>query len=561
MGHLKHNILLLVLGYVFLMMGNGLVSLTHPDEVFYAQTVKEMIAHNSWLTPILFDHPQFEKPILFYWLSALLARFFGLTAFTARFWPAFFGIMGMMIAYWFSWLLFENKRVSFLAGVIQGSSVIYIALSRAVLTDMVFSMWVVMALGFFYGAYRNRISRFWGQLFFFICMGLAVLTKGLLGLCFTSGTVLLFLGLRKDLKYLRTWSIFWGGMVFLLVAVPWHLAMISQYGDAFVREYFFNVHIRRLFMAEHDKCNTWYFYILTMVSGLLPWTFLFVPTMARIPHLYKNNSTGKEPFIFLLSWFVGVFVFIQPAHSKLASYIFPAFPAVTILAALCLNDFLLSFRDIGRGEVRFVQFSVSIFGAVLVLSSLGAVIARSYFRSFAPQTWPVAVIALAFSLLGIWLIIFTWKEEYYAVARLFTLFPLILIFSFLMFRPMAEPWVSCREIGKALKALDQSDTTVLASKFYVRGVRYFTDRNMATLDVWGKGFFSPHPIPFLNTDRKVADFLKTQPFTFAVVKKNDVEDLLRICALNGYSLRNMGGVGGKYILRIQPLVPEKEVVR
>jgi len=554
MNHLKNNILLIVLGYVFLMMGNGLVPLTHPDEVFYAQTAKEMLARNTWLPPILFDQPQFEKPILFYWLLTFMAKFFGLTAFTARFCPAFFGMLGILITYWIAWLLFGNKRVSFLAGLIQGTSFMYIALSRAVLTDMVFSIWVILSLGAFYGTYRyqRQGGPTWGFLFSFVFMGLAVLTKGLLGLFFPVGTVVLFLSLRNGLGFVRNRAVLGGVFLFLLITGPWHGYMISRYGDSFINEYFFNVHVRRLFVAEHQKCNTWYFYMLTLGMGILPWTFFFVPAAARIPCLYQKRPSCKEPFIFLLSWFLGVLIFVQPASSKLASYIFPAFPVVTILAALCIDDFLYAYQDIGPRTVRCVQLSMSFFGGVLLLASAGAVMARDYYRSFAPHAWPVVVMALAFGLLGVLVIFFSRRKAYHAVTGLFALFPLILILSFLLFRSMAVSWVSCYDIGNILKTLDQSGTTVLASKFYVRGVRYFTDRDMATINVWGQDFYSPHPIPLLDTDRKVAEFLRTQPFTFAVVKKGDMEDLMRICSLNGFALRNLGGLGGKYILKIQP---------
>ena len=64
----SHGILLAILGilaYFLLMFGNGIVSLTHPDEVFYIQSAKEMLAHNSWLTPMIFGDVQFEKPFLY----------------------------------------------------------------------------------------------------------------------------------------------------------------------------------------------------------------------------------------------------------------------------------------------------------------------------------------------------------------------------------------------------------------------------------------------------------------------------------------------------------------
>ena len=46
----------------------GSVGLTDPDETFYAQTAKEMLDGHHFLTPFIFGYPQFEKPILFYWL-------------------------------------------------------------------------------------------------------------------------------------------------------------------------------------------------------------------------------------------------------------------------------------------------------------------------------------------------------------------------------------------------------------------------------------------------------------------------------------------------------------
>ena len=56
----KHIFILIVLSYFFFIFGNGIFSLTNPDEVFYAQTAKEMMERNSWMTPYIFGQPQFE---------------------------------------------------------------------------------------------------------------------------------------------------------------------------------------------------------------------------------------------------------------------------------------------------------------------------------------------------------------------------------------------------------------------------------------------------------------------------------------------------------------------
>jgi hypothetical protein len=95
MSHGRLIFFLIILAYAFLMFGNGAISLTHPDEVFYIQTAKEMMERNSWATPYIFDAPQFEKPILTYWLLILALKIFGITAFGARFIPALLAMFDM----------------------------------------------------------------------------------------------------------------------------------------------------------------------------------------------------------------------------------------------------------------------------------------------------------------------------------------------------------------------------------------------------------------------------------------------------------------------------------
>src|SRR5437899_7690898 len=62
----------------------GKLGLIDPDEPFYAQTAREMVATGDWMTPRIFGSPQFEKPILFYWLTAGSFEVFGESEFAAR---------------------------------------------------------------------------------------------------------------------------------------------------------------------------------------------------------------------------------------------------------------------------------------------------------------------------------------------------------------------------------------------------------------------------------------------------------------------------------------------
>ena len=151
---LKHILILIFISWVFFMLGNGLLSLTNPDEVFYAQTTKEMVKHKTWMVPYLFDQPQFEKPILTYWLLRIAFIIFGVSAFSARFFPAFFAGIGVLAVYLLSIVGLKNERKAFWGALVLASSGLYIGLARTVFTDMIFSVLVSLSLVAFYWSYE-----------------------------------------------------------------------------------------------------------------------------------------------------------------------------------------------------------------------------------------------------------------------------------------------------------------------------------------------------------------------------------------------------------------------
>ena len=77
------SILLALCAFLFFFKLGGM-ALTDPDETFYAQTAKEMLNGGDWATPHLYGKPQFEKPILIYWLVAGSYKLFGVNETAAR---------------------------------------------------------------------------------------------------------------------------------------------------------------------------------------------------------------------------------------------------------------------------------------------------------------------------------------------------------------------------------------------------------------------------------------------------------------------------------------------
>lgn len=263
--------------------GMGTLSLTEPDEVFYAQTAKEMLAQHTWSVPYIFGKPQFEKPILFYFLLAMGFKFLGVSAAMARLWSCLFGIAGIILTYYLGKSIY-NRRAGFWAALVLATSFEYLSLSRAVLTDIILSTFLLGALVSFYFGYLNaRKRKVWFLLSFTLC-GLATLTKGPIGILLPLLIIFLFLLLRQELNIFFSQEIGLGLILFCFITFPWHFLIYHKFGQQFIDEFFIRDNINRfLFVAEHLKNNTWYYYTATTLGGFLPWSAFLVIGLFRIP--------------------------------------------------------------------------------------------------------------------------------------------------------------------------------------------------------------------------------------------------------------------------------------
>lgn len=105
-----------------LFAGNGSLLITDSVESNYALTAKEMVLSGDWLSPQIYGHYWYDKPIFFYWLTALAYKMFGFTEFASRFFPALFGLGSVALLAWGGSKL-ENVRSGFISALVLLSSV------------------------------------------------------------------------------------------------------------------------------------------------------------------------------------------------------------------------------------------------------------------------------------------------------------------------------------------------------------------------------------------------------------------------------------------------------
>ena len=542
--YLKRVLTLLAISYVFFFLGNSLLSLTDPDEVFYALTAKEMAANGQWLTPYIFDHPQFEKPIFLYWLLLPAFDQWGITPFSARFFPALFASLGVLAVYGLGLLGFKNERRAFWSAVVLCSAGLYVGMGKTLFTDTIFSVFILCALLSFYCAFAIDRRKTFGILAFFTFAALATLTKGPLGLLLPALTIVLFLLYRRRLDFLANWWVLAGFGVFLAVALPWYAFMFKTYGHDFTHEFFYNDHLRRLLSAEHKGNDRFYFYPFTMLLGLFPWTLFLAAALFEV---FKKLKTGVSEFEhFLLSWILVVFFIFQCSHSKLASYILPLFPALALLT----GQFIEEAFDSAKG--RLLKAFLVIMAAFWAILGIAVVVAYPVYKTYLSSIEPVFFLSACLIAFAGGLVALVLKERLALATGLLCGGLLPFLWTAFLIKADIQPYFCTHDASMYLPHYSGTKTTILSSKPYARGVRYYTGQEVAVLDINGKNYFSPHPVTILSTQEQLIAFLQQQKLTYALVKKGGYKAITELSP-SEFTVHVHKKLGYTYIVSIESL--------
>ncbi|HEX4046139.1 MAG TPA: phospholipid carrier-dependent glycosyltransferase, partial [Gammaproteobacteria bacterium] len=288
----------------------------------------------------------FEKPVLYYWLSAAAIKIAGLSIGSIRGVNAILGLLGCLLTYVTACRLY-GRLTGLLAALILGTSLLYFVMAQMISLDLPVTVFLAATLYAFILGYqyppgnKTRRAYFWGAA---ASAALAVLTKGLIGIVLPLLVIAAWLmmmqpfsaktGYRSYLKnsfatltqlYLPSCL-----LVFLLIAAPWHL-LVGYYNPEFFYFYFIEQHVLRYATKAIGHYQPVWYFIPILILGLLPWVvFLPQAIAASLPRHWQQRQNAATPLFFLL-WAVLIFIFFSFSKSKLIPYILPVFPPLAIL--------------------------------------------------------------------------------------------------------------------------------------------------------------------------------------------------------------------------------------
>ena len=428
--------------------------LLDPDEPVYAETAREMLQFQDFISPRIYGDFWYDKPPMYYWLVAASFKMFTIGEFAARFPSAFLAVSGTVLVYLSGRKLF-NERAGLLAALVLTTSLEYFYLGNAAVTDMTLTFFLTAAL-------LSFLHRKYYLLYGFAA--LAVLTKGPVAIFFCGVIISLYMIMTGNLNRLKRMKLISGGVLFALIALPWYVVMHSLHGMVFI-DTFLGIHnVTRFLQPEHASGAVWYYYIPVLAAGFFPWSAFLV--RAFLSGL-KEKGEYRHTCVFLVIWASVVFLFFSISQTKLVSYILPMYPPLALMTGYYFDGVWTEKR------YKALHCYAGVFGIVAALLS-----AALYYAGTAVMTEllpSVKVLTIILTAMAVSVLFQSLRHSFCAVFATHVL-GMTVFLAFLMTQalPMIAPEFSLKAFVNEFKQHYDAQAPVYVEKFYRPGFVYYS---------------------------------------------------------------------------------------
>jgi 4-amino-4-deoxy-L-arabinose transferase-like glycosyltransferase len=425
--------------------GNARTGLWDRDEPRYAVAVREMRARGDWLVPTFNGEPRYHKPILVYWLMGLGTALGGESPFGVRLASALAGV-GSCVLVWRLGRVILGEWGGALAGLMLAVSPIMVAESKLATTDAMLAFFVLACQACLYrlsqGPSRIAAALFW------VCLSLATLTKGPIGVVFLLASSLpaWWWGWPAQAVWQRLgWRR--GLLAFAGLTLPWYLAIGVISRGEFFSFAVGNQLLPRVTSRMEQHGGFPGYYLLLSLLAMYPWA-AFMPAAACAAWLRRGSSSALA---FLLGWAIGPWVLLECIPTRLVHYYVPAYPAWALLAAwlveaVAAQEVSLRRWPLGRLGVGLLM-GIGLAGTVLTAGL--AIAVPGPLRI--PLVFFAAVLAAGTLTAMLWLHRARTRRAALMLGITWALL-LLLVGGWLI--PAAEPYRTSRRVGQRLAALE-----------------------------------------------------------------------------------------------------------
>jgi 4-amino-4-deoxy-L-arabinose transferase-like glycosyltransferase len=371
--------------------------LVNPDEARYSGVAREMLVTGDFVTPKVNGVTFFDKPILYYWLQASSMAVFGVNEWSMRLWPALLGIVGCLFVYTAGRLVF-NRRTGLIGAFALATSVLYYGGSHFANMDLEVAVFISGSLLMFLVGIQDNLPHLRKKFLYasYLLAGLAILTKGLIGIVFPMMIIGLWILFTNQWSILKRMCIWQGIIIIAVVVAPWLIAVQLRNPD-FLYTFFYIQHFERFVTENFNSQKPFWFYVPLIVVGLLPFTGFALCALSKSLGLIWREKIKYKNELFLIIWPLVIFLFFSIPTSKLTGYILPVFPPLILLTAVYLDKrFDMPAREVIKGNLLCLV-------VLFAIGAVGAFVApyTAYFLDGEYPTWIAYLVGTSFLVIAL----------------------------------------------------------------------------------------------------------------------------------------------------------------
>lgn len=400
---------LLIVCYFIFFFNIGNYPLMDVDETRYVSMARDMFHCKDFLTLYLNGEFFFEKPPLYFWGECLSFAIFGrVTEFTARFPVALYGTLSTLLLY-FTGKKIVSRRFGVISALILATTLEFVILAKFAILDIVVTTCVGFSVmfGFLTQFVQDKNKKYMWWLFY-IFSGLAVMAKGIPGFVVPFAVMFFVTIANKTFKQVfKPQYILPGFLLFFLIVLPWHLIMFKIHDPLFFHEYIIKHHIERFLNSnEINREQPFYFYILTVLWGLVPWIFSAIAVgITKLKSIKKFNvtelSNPQKYLLFNAIAFVVTMLFFSSSSTKLITYILPVYFFTACILGFVWEDYMFN-----KKYEKPINVTVYILGGICILAGILTCFAKfvlpaQTYSDLLTIKWFCIILVLAFGISSI----------------------------------------------------------------------------------------------------------------------------------------------------------------
>jgi len=371
---------LLLLAAVTFFTGLGRGAISDSDEAFYADSAREMVASGDWVTPYYNYEPRFQKPVLYYWLTAAASLVIGENEMAARLWAAMAGL-GLVLVTAAAGRRWYDESTALLAGAIVATNFGYFSIGRMALPDLPLAFCISLAIwAALVATLEQERSPRKFVLLAALALGLGFLTKGPVGLIIPAIVIVPLLMIERRSIALTPSDIVLGFIVMVAVALPWYVVMWFRHGNEYLQGFFIGDNFERFATDRFNEPRPWWFYFPIVAGGLLPWTPLALVWLGPLTQWVRRRRDIGTIDLRLLLWAALPLAFFSLSVGKQPRYILPVLPPLALLLASSIVERTQEWRGTDGFRSRPRRATGIVIGALLsgvFFTALGALLYRA----------------------------------------------------------------------------------------------------------------------------------------------------------------------------------------